>query len=385
MKTVIKIFILFGLTLVVANAQEQINATKVPGNVAKIGPKSKAWFSSKYIDIELYPQIANTKINDEAVVQYEKIKKIRVKALYDGENISFLLEWKDSTKNSKKDCCSKVGLDGFALQFPLNFNDISKLPYRSLGNKDRPVVVHLKKASKEDHGANGFWTLDEYYDTFYEIDGRKKVDNGSVFIAEGYRSIRKSKDDADFSVMNMAYKDGFWKGTLSKPLKTKYLDLKGGAFIVSFVVWDGDLNKGSRVEYISSWIGVKLLEKRGGDELLGALQNQVDGDIYNGKKLAIENCAACHNFDDSAIAPAYMAPNLSSIGGNATVQYLIESIIHPSAVIVPNHKLDANLDFPWYRLDEDGNLISTMPSYDWLDERSRNDLVAYFKSLKASK
>ena len=375
---IIKIFLLSGLILAGVSAQDHINAMKVPGNVAKIGPESKAWFSAEYIDITLYPQGINK------FVEGEKSKKARVKALHDGNSISFLIEWKDTTKNTKKDRCSKVQVDGFALQIPLNYSDVSKLPYISMGNKDRPVVVHLRKADEEDYRVNGFQELDEYYDTFHNpIKKNSKKDKSHIFITEGFNSVIKKQYDADSGVMDMVYKDGFWKGTLSRPLKAEYFDLSNGSFPVSIVTWDGNLTNSNKIEYLSSWIGVKFFGERDGEELLDSLESQIAGDIYNGEKLAIENCAACHNFADTTMAPAYMAPNLSNIGGYSTEQYLLESIIEPSAVIVPNHKSNEQTDFPWYNLDEDGNFVSTMPSYEWMDEDSINDLVTYFKTLKA--
>ena len=384
MKIIIKIFLLSGLVLAVASAQEQINAMKVPGNVSKIGPESKAWFSTGFVDVMLYPQTINKVIDGEAGMLDEKAKKARVKALYDGNNISFLIQWKDSTKNIPEDCCSKSHVDGFALQFPIDYSDGTKLPYISMGSKDRAVVVHLQKAAKEEYEPNGFQALEEYYDAFHEpIKGNEKTDNGRVFIMEGFRSMTESKNDNVPVVMDMIYKNGVWKGTLSRPLNTEYLDLKNGAFPMSVIAWDGDLNSSDGVEYLSSWIGVKLLGERGGGELLDTLKSQGDGDIYDGEKLAIENCAACHNFDKSVTAPAYMAPNLSNVGGYATAQYLMESIIDPNAVVVTNHKPNIKPDFPWYNLDEYGNLRSTMPSYDWMDEKSRRDLVTYFKTLKS--
>jgi len=384
MKIVIKILLLLGLLLTAVNAQEQINAMKVPGNVGKIGPESKAWFSTAYIDVILYPQTTNITFDDKESMLDEKAKRVRVKALHDGNNISFLIEWKDSTKNTPEGCCSKVSVDGFALQFPVVYNDVTKLPYINMGNKDRAVVVHLRKAAEEDYEPNGFQVLDKYYDTFQKpVKGHEKTDYSRVFIMEGFRSMTESKNDNTSSAMDMVYKDGVWKGTLSRPLKSEYLDLKNAAFPVSFITWDGNSSSSDSVEYLSSWIGVKLLAEQGGDELLDTLKSEINGDIYNGKNLAIENCAACHNFAESTMAPSHMAPNLSNVGGYSTAQYLMESITDPNAVVVTNYKPNIKLGFPWYNLDEDGNLKSTMPSYEWMDEKSREDLIAYLKTLKA--
>ena len=383
MKILIKIFLLFGLALVVVNAQDQINAMKVPGNVSKIGPLSRAWLSAEYTDVILYPHTIIKKIDSEVGISDKKSKKARIKALYDGENLSLLIEWKDATKNIQDGCDSKVHADGFAVQFPIVYSDVEKLPYINMGSKDRAVVVHLRKATKENSEVY-FQSLQEYFDTYHKpVQECDKIDDGRIFISEGYRFVDEIKDDSDSVLMDMIYKNGKWKATLSMPLKMEHLDLSNGTFPVSIVTWDGNLSGLERMEYISSWIGVKLFGMSGGDELLKSLNSQAEGDIENGKRLAIENCAACHNFADSAMAPANMAPDLSNVGGYSTTQYLVESITDPSAVMTPGYNPNAQSNFPWYNLDEAGNQISTMPSYDWMDEQSIEDLVAYFKTLKA--
>lgn len=381
MKVIIKIFLLCGLVFVVLNAQNQINAMRVPGNVSKIGPQSKAWLSAGYTDITLYPRTIINEINPQANISSTnlKVKKARVKALYDGENFSLLLAWNDTTQNISEGCCSKTHKDGFVLQFPVVYSDVSKLPYISMGSKNRPVILHLKYAnehSKNDH----YKSMQEYFETYYKpIDAG---DSGHIFEAQGYTNMSEIKEDNISAVMDMVYKNDIWKGTLSRPLKTEYLDLSGGAFPVSIVIWDGNASNLERIEYSSSWIGVKLLGMSDGDELLSALQEEVSGNLLNGEKLAIENCAVCHNFANSMTAPINMAPNLSNIGGYSTTQYLIESLIDPSVVLTPGYNPNEQPNFPWYHLNEIGNIVSTMPSYDWMDETSINDLVVFLQSLK---
>jgi complex iron-sulfur molybdoenzyme family reductase subunit gamma len=311
-----------------------------------------------------------------------KAKKARIKALYDGENLSLLIEWKDETINIEEGCCSKSRADGIALQFPVDYSDVEKLPYINMGNKDRAVLVHLKNA-QEQKSEVYFKSMQDYFHRYQKSEQEpKKTDSGRVFISKSYLEVDELKDESSLVNMDMIYKDGVWKATLSRPLKTQYLDLVNGTFPISVVTWDGDVSNVEQTEYISSWIGVKLFGKSGGDELLDALNARTEGDIYNGKELAMQNCAACHNFADSLSAPKNMAPNLSNVGGYSTSGYLVESIVNPSAIITPGFNPNEQSNFPWYNQDESGNLISTMPSYDWLDEKSLEDLVAYLKTLK---
>jgi len=382
MKIIIKIFLLSGLLIAIASAQVQINAIKVPGNIGKIGALSKAWLSAEYTDIMMYPDTTIHMFNNQKSIngQTLKAKKVRVKALYDGKNISLLLEWKDATKDIQGKYFTSRYVDGFAIQFPKDYSDATKLPYISMGSKDRPAIVHLKKAYENNDEPNG----DVFFEAYHKYTkNQKKVNDWGIYVMEGYRSVAQIKEINDLVVMDMVYKNGVWKGALSRPLTSKSFDLRNGAFPVLFVTWDGNAQNIDGVEYISSWIGVKMLGERDGYELLDALKKNIDGDIYNGKKLAVENCVACHNFTDSVIAPSYMGPNLSNIGGYATSEYLRESIIEPNAVVVPNYKPNIKKDFPWYNIDKDGKEVSTMPSYSWMDEKSIQDLVTYLKTLKA--
>ncbi len=383
MNIVIKIFLLVGFLLSGVSAQNNINAMKLPGNVSKIGPLSKAWLSAEYTEVILYPHTFIKKIGSNENDKNVKAKKVLVKALYDGENLSLLIEWEDNTINVQEDCCFQTHPDGFALQFPVVYNDVEKLPYINMGNRDRAVIVHLREA-KEQKKALSFLSLQEYFETYQKLDkGSLKSDYGRVFISNGYRLVNEIKDDNAPIMMDMIYKDGRWKATLSRALKTEYLDLTNGTFPVSIVIWDGNMSNVERVEYISSWIGVKLFGINGGDELQENLKSQGEGDIDNGKRLAMENCVACHRFADANMAPENMAPNLSNVGGYSTAQYIKESIVDPNAIITPGYNPSKQSNFPWYNIDEAGNHISTMPSYDWMDEKSIEDLVTYFKTLKA--
>ena len=383
MKTVLKIFLLSIVSFVGMSAQEQINVAKVLGNVDKIGPESRAWISSEYQEIVLYPH-ATTQEGETLLTTDTNAttKKIKVKALYDGKNIVFLLEWEDITKNIQYNCCSMNKADGFTLQFPVNYSDVTKLPYIRMGNQGRSVVSYMKRAkdiiSQEDVEVS-FQNLPEYNDTFNATSqSQQNKDNGQVFMTAGFDSIKKLDQSAMLSVMS--YQNSTWKSSLSMPLKTNYLNLDNGAFPISFVVWDGNSSNG--VEYMSPWIGVKLFGQIDGDELINSLNVEPNGNIENGKQLAIENCAGCHNFAYTRMAPENMAPNLSYVGGYSTLDYLKESIINPNAVLVTNYHSNAQSNFPWYQQNEDGNISSTMPAYDWMDETSIADIVSFLHSLK---
>ncbi len=120
----------------------------------------------------------------------------------------------------------------------------------------------------------------------------------------------------------------------------------------------------------------------GGDELIAALDHAPVGDAAAGKEAAMMNgCNGCHQLESGDPANL-MAPGLANIGGYATKGYLRESLVNPSAVVVPGYNRNAHSNYMWY-MDENGKRTSTMTEYSWLDEATMNNIIAYLQSLKA--
>ena len=373
-------------------ASDSLKAMVVPGNVSDISPTSKAWLSASYQDIILYPKnrVNINSLDSNILDERINAKKIRVKVITDGKNISFLIKWADNTKSQLEGYTSTTYGDGYSIEFPTKYNSIKKLPYIDMGSSKRSVVVHTKKASlsvKKEKIYNEVYDelsvdkdneiIRQYIE---EINEKIPHNYQQIIIAEGSNSIREIKDNSINVKMQMLYKNGYWRGTLSRPLKSTYLDIDSGAFPVAFVVWDGKNDSRNTVKLFSSWIGVKIVGKSGGEKFINSLKNDVIGDIKNGEKIAHNNCAVCHHYKDIVLAPDFMAPDLSNIGGYGTKEYLIESMTDPSAIIV--EKDNDNKNFTWYFLNDKGSKVSTMPSYNWLDKKSKNDLVSFLMTLK---
>jgi len=379
-----KIIFIVGLLGNFLIASGIIQAVKVPGNVSNAGPTSKAWISTGYQTIILYPQ--TTMKSSETNTTYSP-KMVRVKAIYDGDNISFLLKWRDVNKNVQDGYHLDVYGDGYAMQFPIKFNDATKLPYIGMGSKKRAVVIEVKKATGTIYEPNIdvdiFGEADNTISIINKITEEDVPEYQKVFVSEGFESMTQIKNNSVVGKMQMLYKNGFWRGTLSLPLKSSYLDIDKGSFPISFAVWDGDKNETGESKLISSWLGVKLVAKDGGEKLINILTSSAKGDVRSGKKIVLDNCAACHRYANTNMAPNFMAPNLSEIGGYSTKEYLVESIVNPSAVVVSKYKTNAERSFPWYNLNNNGNRVSTMPSYDWLDQKSLDDVVAFLQTLKS--
>jgi complex iron-sulfur molybdoenzyme family reductase subunit gamma len=193
------------------------------------------------------------------------------------------------------------------------------------------------------------------------------------------------KDGSNNSSARLGYNTGDkgWEGTLSRAMKDDYVDLNQGAIPVAFAVWDGAKMGRDGLKNLSQWVSVKLEGNEGGDALIAALDaGAVKGDVAAGKQAVADNgCVGCHQVEKTDAANL-MAPSLTNIGGYATAGYLKESLVAPSAVVVPGYNRNAHSNYMWY-MEENGKRTSTMTEYSFLDAATIDNIVAYLKTLKA--
>ena len=173
-----------------------------------------------------------------------------------------------------------------------------------------------------------------------------------------------------------------WGGMVLRPIKDAYAKPAKNEYAVAIAVWDGKELQRDGLKRLSGWIAVKLPGAKN-KALEKVVSERVGGDVKKGKELAMTNCASCHRWKGAESAPKYMAPDLSNIGGQATAAYIRESIMDPSAVVVPGYNRNAHPNFAWYTVDEKGHRTSTMPPFNYLQPKEISDLVAYLQTLKA--
>ena len=378
-------------------ASPVITAVKVSDNLDKVSYNYDVWSKAKMTEVTLYPQ-TTIKFNDKEANNINKDAKAvtaEVGALYNGSKIAFLVKWADGTKNITTGNCTDRYADGFAIQFASDASNPKKLPYIGMGSDGRPVVVHLQKEAFGTYEPNGYGDVEHQVNpnqtALFEKElsqFNKKVkalgsnDYERSFVAEGFRSTTEIKDGSNSSYARIGYVGKGWEGTLSRPLKDAYVDLNSAVIPVALAVWDGGKLGRNGLKYLTGWTAVKLDGKSGSQELLASLTEQSKGDPAKGKEAAVNNgCTGCHQME--ATDPhTLMGPGLTNIGGYATADYLRESIVDPSAVVVPGYNRNAHSSYPWYNL-EDGKRVSTMPGFDYLEKSDIEDIVAYLQTLKA--
>jgi complex iron-sulfur molybdoenzyme family reductase subunit gamma len=401
-----KLMKLFVASLLISSSLlAHVTAHKVDFSLANISATSSAWHHAEFSEVAVYPQ-TTIKMNDKKAVELNKnngAKVAKVGALYNETEIAFLVRWKDKTLSIQKGYRTDSFGDAFAVQFASDYSDYKKLPYIGMGSAGREVVVHVQKAAPHIHEPNGNGNVaiqvgrkntNLFHEDLAKFDAEVKkvgvVDYERTFVSAGFRSMTEIKDDSVKSNMNMMYNPAHkcWKGVLSRELKDEYLDLNSHVIPVAFAIWDGAKDNRDGLKLLSGWTAVKLEGNENNKDASKILckslsPKSLSGDAKNGKEQFAMNCAGCHIANENNFAPKFMAPNLNNIGGYASASYIKESIVDPSAVVVPGYNRNAHKNTPWYNV-ENGKRVSTMPSYSWLDEKTLNDIVYYMKTeLKA--
>lgn len=373
-----------------------LTATKVSDKLDTINADSALWSKAKFATVALYPQSA-IEFNDKEAIEANKDakgKKAQVAALHNGKEIALLVKWADGTKNVQGIKCTDTYSDGFAIQFAGATKKAQPLPYVGMGSDGRPVVVHLQKATEKVYEPNGnkdvstqinrqqtgvFGKELAEYDA--KVASLANTDFERVFVGEGFRSLTEIKDKSVKSNAAMKYDNKAWSGTLSRALKDDYMNA-AGTVPVTIAVWDGAKHGRNGLKLLSSWIAINLEGEKANAAVVAEATEAPKGDATKGKAAAEANgCAGCHQMDKSMPA-GYMAPSLVNVGGYSTAAYLRESLLKPSAVVVPGFNRNAHANTPWYNIEK-GKRVSTMTDYSFLDKATVEDIVAYLKTLKA--
>lgn len=391
MKKILTSILSLGLAASAALAADTITAVKVSDV-----NDAASWAKAKFSSVTLYPQTA-VHMNDKkanAANADDKAKKADVAALYDGKNIALMVKWADGTKSVQGAYSSDTYSDGFAVQFAGATKGSQALPYIGMGSNGRPVVVHLQKATEKVYEPNGNKDVStqinrqqtgvfgqELADYDAKVASLAKTDYERVFVAEGFRSLTEIKDGSVKSNASMSYANNGWSGTVVRPLKDDYVNFKG-TVPVAIAVWDGDKLGRNGLKNLSSWVAVNLEGMKPDTKVVAEVTEESKGNAEKGKAAIDANgCAGCHQIT-SKDAPSFMGPSLANVGGYSTVAYLRESILKPSAVVVPGYNRNAHSNTPWYTIEK-GKRISAMTDFSFLDKKTVEDIVAYLKTLKA--
>ncbi len=247
------------------------------------GPDGETWETVSSVEMPLAGQIiANPRLWTPSA------NSIRIKSLYNKEDIAFLLEWDDTTNEQ-----DEVYSDAVALQFPTKIPEGSRKPYFAMGESGKSVVIWHWRAydeslqTEEDSGnidlasaTDGGSSIAEQEETdnaeaeekeevteVKDAQEAKEKFKGFATIkemnAKGFKNFAVQPSDSQDSKGKGYWKNGKWKVMITRPLVTvdKKKDIqfeKGKLIPYALAVWDGSNSEIGGQKSISSWYFLAL-------------------------------------------------------------------------------------------------------------------------------
>lgn len=261
-----------------AQATEPLRVMRVTGIAGPlVNPEASYWQKAKAVTVAMQPQIIAPPQHPEPAVT-----QLSVKAVHNGQWLSFLIEWADKTKSDT------IVLDRFgdqvAVQLPVKFDKASP-PSPMMGNPDggRVTILQWRAAFQRDiekgeptvRDLYPFAHVDVYPDQVLRATdarpymGAIGVDNPISHptrtpvleqMAEGFGTLTTTLDS--HAEGKGVWRNGRWRVVISHPLATESASdprlTPGSETAAAFAVWEGGNREvGSRKAW-ADWTPVIL-------------------------------------------------------------------------------------------------------------------------------
>ena len=204
-------------------------------------PLDENWSKATPVEVPLAGQILTSPRH-----WTPSIDAVMIKALYNKDEIAFLVEWDDSTNKQEE-----IFRDAVSLQFPTKIPESLKKPYFAMGDSSGTVNLWSWKA----YWSEGFGSVAEAP----ESEPGKVIELN----AKGFKNIVTQPPESQNVTGKGIYQNGRWKVVMKRSLKTE--DAKGdiqfeiGKLIpIAFAIWDGSNSDVAGQKSVSSWYYISL-------------------------------------------------------------------------------------------------------------------------------
>ena len=319
-----------------------IRSTFVPGNIVDINSSSKAWLSANDNNISLYTFDSNI----------SKKISIDVKSISNDKNFAILVTLPKDQSDINK----------FFIQYPTSPQ--TNLPYVKFGDLNNGVTVvgvdTIVKKIKENCDTN---CTNDSNQTIFSTQTSTTIVKKVYFGYQSNADIKKPLQKDNNTTLKIGSQN-------SKIFFIKDISPNSSSIYLSFGLYKKDGNQTER--YISKWIKIDF---KNSIDTLPIEQNKMadlNYDKENAKSLFIQNCTACHRYNNNTTAPKGIAPILTNIGGWGNRNFIKESLLEPDKTINPK----------FAKLIQEGKIMP-MPSFDWMEKKNLQDLINFLQNLKA--
>ncbi len=274
------------------NTEVVLKSKLVEGDLPE-GPDDAVWDTIISIEMPLAGQIVA-----KPRLWTPSVNSIRIKSLYNKEDIAFLIEWDDTTNEQ-----DEVYSDSVALQFPTKIPEGLKKPYFAMGESGKSVTIwhwraydefkQIEKGESNGDGTeiattDGGSSIAEQEETEGQEEAEKQEDVSEIddvqeekieeekpkekfkgfatikeMNAKGFKNLAEQPSDSQNSKSKGYWENGKWKIMVTRPLMTndKKRDIQfetGKLIPYALAVWDGSNREIGGQKSISSWYYLTL-------------------------------------------------------------------------------------------------------------------------------
>ncbi|MBX3001466.1 MAG: hypothetical protein KF893_23295 [Caldilineaceae bacterium] len=268
-----------GLTLVAAQLSQALPLTD---------PDSDLWQQATAVNVPLSAQMIARPFSPQT-----RIKSVTARALYNGEQVAFLVEWQDDTQNDQAIRVEDFR-DGVALQFPLAEGQ----PFFCMGQQGSNVIIwHWKAdwqsdifAARQDmetaypdmfvdyypftHASERVLAANELVADYLDTNYLTALAAGNLYasrlratpvedlLAGGFGTLTARGMNEQNVEGHGVWSDGAWRVIFSRSLTSMLADDISFAgdkvYPVAFAAWDGANQERNGTKSTSQWISLQL-------------------------------------------------------------------------------------------------------------------------------
>ncbi len=249
------------LSLVMADftlSQEMVIVAKKVAADLPVEPDSFLWKMARTVEIPLASQVLVRPRTYDA-----SVKEVKVKALHNGREIAFSLEWKDPTRDASPEV-EHTFSDGVALQFPSERG--GRKPHFAMGDEEGIVNIWNWKAILQEgiEKKRVYATVDDFLAGLQagnpvSFPPKTPVQN---LMASGFGSLTNLGEKGQTIFGRGKWEAGIWRVILKRSMKAteKYeAQFEEGALMpIAFAAWDGAKDERGARKAVSTWYYVAL-------------------------------------------------------------------------------------------------------------------------------
>ncbi len=245
--------VLGGLGIPLVSSEGLIIRAHLVGGDLPTAPEDAAWAKIPPMTLPLSGQVITRPVWPEPTA-----RALTVRALHNGTEIAFLLEWQDNTKNDR--LTPGTFRDGVAIGLPLG----DAPAFFCMGQLDHYINIwHWKADWQSDIDRRAARSTDKQREgvrTFEVIP--RRISSVEDLIGGGFSTLTTKEKQGRVQGKAM-WKDGVWHVVMRRPLLSEEQEneaklLPGRVQTVSFAVWNGENKERNGQKAVAPWFQLAI-------------------------------------------------------------------------------------------------------------------------------